>query len=692
MSEEQTSSITTMEFQYPNKLTIFALGCYLVMLGLFTLFYFGKMAETFSQLFWFIAIVYAILMFSPLLGLLLGPWKRKKTIILSESGITVRGRFTRWDEIEKIQDGPWSMRKSMVRIKLKKKERKFFSLETSRDYLDISPAPFIYRSVLPAILTIRPDIPVGRTTKRCIADPEWAVAPNRWLIASLLLVNIVLLCALLVSDFHNIHSYLIIAFLLFMITVIIAAIASIASNFLEMTPKDSFIKFALTCPMLLAYLILPFAISAAEYTSLQCMIIANLIALLMALLVLFAISNLNLRLQVVILCILAGVPTGIYEYQKSQQWSARDISSLLCGDDAVLAIWGNNGEKITAAWYKDNGCVIDTNTLKQMFLPTHKGKIYTIWLDERFLVRNVKSTDNDNNEPASELWVYDFAKQQEFQMPTSRKYSVGMRRPVDYTGQHLAWIDYQQNVQKLRFYNIETMVEDIDAIELPKDVNLSGGWPAWVGEKEIVVYANPADANCNKKRIVLWLNLANNQRQLFTSSQSYKNWYSITDFRYALGVNALDNERYSVVFVDIEKDDSTLMGGDNIPLEAPETRRLFHVVETKNGAYLATFEFADGKDKLLYRVSKGINVLGVSSTGKYILLGFDNFFNFPIYTVIDTVTGRRHKINLPGIFSLALSPRSIAPVPNASPFSPDEHWLKLETWKKTLLFEIPDKW
>jgi len=691
MSEEQTSAITRMEFNYPKKPWFFALSCHLVMLGLFTLFYSGKISGRFSKTYLIIAVSYAFLgIFSSCnLAALFG--KRKNAIALDENGLKVRDKFAKWEEIEKIKDGPWGMRKSVVRIKLKKKKMSFFNWETNPNVLTILPALFVYCNVLPAISTIRPDIPIGRITKKCIADPDWAVAPDRRSITFAILVNVVLSCALLVPRFQNIFDYVVIAGLFG----ISHNILNIASHSLGTTTKDSFIKFALTCPILLLAVIPLHAMAAVEYSVLEGLVITILLILFMAILALFTVKDLNYGLQLAILCILAGAPAGTYFYQKSQQWPVKDVSSLICGDNTTLTIWGNRGKNITAAWYDGNGCVIDTNTLKRTFLPAHNGKIYTVWLDERFLVRDVKSTDNDNNEPANGLWVYDFAKQQEFQMPTSRKYSVGSRRPVDYKGQHLAWIDYQQNVQKLRFYNIETMTEDIDVIELPEDVNLSGGKPRWLGEKEIAILASQANGECDKKRLVLWLNIENGQYRLFTSSQIYKNWYSTTDFRYALGVNDLGNDRYSVSFVDLEKNKTISLAGENIPLEAAEARRLFHVVETKTGTYLAMFEFTSCEDKLLCRVPVSMSVLGVSPTGKYVLLGFDKFLSFPIYTVINTENGKQHKIHLPG-FSGALSTQYIAKMPYFSRFSPDEHWLMLETLETerqlTLLIKIPDNW
>jgi hypothetical protein len=690
MSEEQTSTIAKMEFQYPKRPWFFALSCHLVMLGLFTLFYFGKISGQYSKLYFVIAVSYAFLGITSTCGLEILFGKQKKTIILDEEGIKFGNKSVKWEDIEKIKDGPWTMRKSMVRIKLKKKEKKFFSLtwKTSPVFLNIPPAIFVYRDVLPTILAVRPDIPVGKITKKCIASPEWAVAPERRSIVLAILISAGMFCALLIPRFQNIFDYMVIAALLGIAHSILQA-ASHSS--LGATTKDSFIRFALTCPILLISAAPLHALSVVEYSVLEGLVITTLLVLLMAILVLFAVKEMKLGLQAAILCVLAGVPTGTYIYQKSQQWPARDISSILCGDKLVLAVWGNSGKYITSAWYEGNGCVIDANTLKKVSLPSHDGKTLTIWLDERFMVRRIKSTDNDNNEPVNELWVYDFAKQQEFKMPASRRFSIGKRRQVDYTGRYLAWIDNEQNNHKLRIYNIETMTEDINAPALPSDVNLSAGQPNWVGEKEIAVF----NSNCEENRLALWLNIDNGQFRLYTSSQNYKNWYPTADFRYAIGANELKNEHYLVAFVDLEKDTSTPITGENIPLEAPEARRLFHVVETKTGAYLASFGYVDSEDKLLYRVSKEMSVLGVSPTGKYVLLGFDKFLNFPIYTVINTINGRRHKIHLPG-FTGALSASSIALMPYASRFSPDEHWLMLETIEmerhRTLLFEIPENW
>jgi hypothetical protein len=467
---------------------------------------------------------------------------------------------------------------------------------------------------------------------------------------------------------------------------------------LIITDRDKFLVFALHCSILVIFITLLRAFSQIEPIAAITLIMAVITASVLAFITLFAAKELTGGLQIAILCVLVGVPMGIYAYHRSQQWPARDITTLLCGDEVKVAVWGNSGGRLAGAWYDGNGCVIDANSLERRSVPPHDGKMLTVWLDERFLIRQVKPSDESKDGLIPELWVYDFAKQQDFQVPTSQIFSVGKRNPVDCSGRRLAWIDYEQQGQKLRFWNMETMQEDMKSRELPKDVNWVGGQAVWIGDKEIAICVERADDGRKdeyKRLFVLRMNLENEQQSLFKSSRKYEMWYPVGDFRYAFGINRLEDERYAVDFVDLEKDESKPVAGRDFPLEAMETKCAFHVVEKTVGAYLMRFKYERGEDEQLFRVPKGMNIQGVSPTGQYIMIGLSRFLSFPFYMVVDVKNGSRHRTYLPG-FSSSMTPEFTASVPGVSPFSSDERYFILRTfWTggyQTFLYEIPEKW
>jgi len=111
MVDEQKELVRELRFQYPARPWFFALSCHFVIFGIFTLFYFGKVSGQFSKLYWIITTGYIIIavITSCDISLLFG--RKNKTIILNEEGIKIKGKFVKWEEIEKIQEGPWSMRK-----------------------------------------------------------------------------------------------------------------------------------------------------------------------------------------------------------------------------------------------------------------------------------------------------------------------------------------------------------------------------------------------------------------------------------------------------------------------------------------------------------------------------------------------------------------------------------------------------
>jgi hypothetical protein len=696
VTDEQTLQDQEMEFHYPKNPWLFALFCHLIMLGLFTVFYYGKVPEEFKGGFSGFAFAYLMLV-----STVLWEWPAwikgtKKPILLGADGITATGKFAAWNEIEEVKHGPWFARYRVVRIKLKKQKRPFFefTFRPKPRVFNLPAYPFVYRELIPAIQAIRPELPVSKVIERAIADPEGSVEPRRWLVSVVIFANIAFLTVIFLPRFQN-----------FMAQVMVVSIwTTVGLNLYNLiglegrSNKERFIEFALLCPILVTFVVLLRAFSDASPIAAEAMIVATLTASVTAFFVLFAVKQLGLALQVVIVCILISVPMGVYAYQRSQQWPSKDINGLLFGDECKIAVWGNEGGVITTAWYDDEGCVVDSETLERRIMPIHNGKISVIWLNERFLIRRVAIENDSNSESVFELWVYDFEKLQEFKVPTSEQFSVGKQRPVDYTGRRLVWIDYEPDVQKIRFWNLEAMKEDIKSRELPRDVNWVGGRSAWLGRQELVVCVERADEERKDKTerlYVLRLNLEDGRQKLFKSSGKYKMWYPVGDFQYAFGINKLEHEGYLVDFVDLEKSDIKPLAGKGYPIEAPEEKYAFRVVKEANGSYLVRFEYENGEDKRVCRVPERMSVQGVSRTGRYVMVGSDEFFDFPVCMIIDVKNGRRHRINLSGI-SGARTPEFVAHMFGALPFSPDEHWFILETIGRggcqTFLFEIPDEW
>jgi hypothetical protein len=171
MSEEQTSAITRMEFKYPDKPWFFALTCHLVMLGLFTSLLFDEIPRRY-----YLGI---ISLYSFFISLVVSDWPARlagasKSIILETDGLRVGKKFAAWDEIKEIKPAIWPIRQGGIRIILKKQKEPFFkfAFKPEPKFLQVPAYPFVYLELIPAILVIRPDLPVSPVVKRAMATPS----------------------------------------------------------------------------------------------------------------------------------------------------------------------------------------------------------------------------------------------------------------------------------------------------------------------------------------------------------------------------------------------------------------------------------------------------------------------------------------------------------------------------------------
>ncbi|MBN2019377.1 MAG: hypothetical protein JW749_04055 [Sedimentisphaerales bacterium] len=697
MNEGQSSSAVDIEFRYPKLPWVFTLACHIVMLVFLIIFTFGEIP---LQFFWAYIVFIATYIF--IISVHVWDWMgwvagTRGPVIIGAEGIKVGEKFAEWDQIEEIKHGIWLNRTGGIRLKLKKEKRPFFEfiLKTKPKALFIQAYPFVYRELVPVIKTIRPDLSVSPIVERAMKNPEDSIAPRRWLLTIIFAANIALLTALLMPRFQSLIPYLFIAL---MLSLVGSYLKPWAFKLIQ-TERDKFIEFAFHCTILVYFGAGLRAFTPIEPIYVNTIIIMAITALLLASAVLFAVKELTNGLKIVILCVLAGVPTAAYAYNRSQEWPSKNISGLLCGDEIRAAVWGNCGRFFTTVSYEGRGCVIDAGTLERKFVLEHEGSVNTIWLDEKTLIRHVTLEDVNDDCLIRELWVYDFNQQQEFKVPTSRRFSIGARKPVDITSRRIAWIDYGQNVQTLRFYNIETMNEDMEAVELLKDVNWVGGKAEWISERELAVYvgrADEGDEEKNRRLYVLRMNLQNGSQVLWKSSQKYERLYPVNEFKNAFDVNELEKfEKYSSDFLSLREEKIIHVAGDDFPLEARQAGCAFYVVEGKTGAYLIKFDFGSGQARRLFSVPKAMRIQGVSSSGRFVLLGLSGFMDFPTYMVIDITGGKRHWIKLSGM-SFGSSSAWSASMPGRSPFSADEQWLILETFStggfQTVLYEIPEKW
>jgi hypothetical protein len=212
-----------------------------------------------------------------------------------------------------------------------------------------------------------------------------------------------------------------------------------------------------------------------------------------------------------------------------------------------------------------------------------------------------------------------------------------------------------------------------------------------------VVFLKKANrANCSESGTplnLLRITLGDEEYSVFTSSHRYDRWLPTRDFKYAFGLNTKDTWQYSVSVVNLKTDEAMQLPGESTPQMLPDSSCAFRVAERSGRRYLMRFEFTAQQDVPLCRVRAEIEVIAVSNSGSYALLGSPKLLSLPHYVVMHLPSGTKYQLRRPGSFGF-VSGEMIPYIPQASPFSPDERTLVLQASRGetvgTLLYTLPD--
>jgi hypothetical protein len=662
------TDVEDIEFVYPSKPWKLPLFCHLWFLSLFAYLYYGHVPDLFSPVYTSTVIGYLVVV-----SMWLWEWPARflgagKPIILSQSGITAIGRFAKWDDIKKIQHGPFFFfRHSVVYLKLKREKKSFFSISIRRRYLPLIGYPFVYEEVLPAILGYRPDVPVSAVVKRNMEAPENSRGLHTWFVLLLLTLYIILLYLISLDDFQTLIYYIIIG-------AILVLLSTGTSNFavpFATTNRERFIEFAINNMLLVGVAIKLFPFSTSDYIVMEVLITTAIFVCIMAIIILLTTDKLSALWQVCIIWVIVFSPICVYLYGKSQTWQSRDISHQLEKKDWNIPLWSFSGDYLTCLSYEENGFIIQVPSLKNVSVPEHIGRNRVVWLSNEFLLRTIESNDK------IQLWL------------------------ICHREKYLAWIDFEEDVNngEVRFWNLKENIEDVPPVSLPPEISWKSGQVVWLDQNKIAVCARIAKQKGKEegsKLAVLYSNLDGKERRLYVSSKRFGRWYPTMDCQYAFGVNSLEHDKYSVSFVNLTTDASIVLEGEDFPALVPWSNYALRITHNSGQPYLTRFEFNTLKDFPLYRVPDNTKVVTVSKTGKFVLLGLKkDIFTMPVFYVFHVPSGKKHKIHFAGM-GVFHSPQLCAIYPGASNFSPNERFLLLNIAQgldlKLLLYELPGSW
>lgn len=315
------------EFRYPREPWGFPLLCYTWLVALFAIQYYGHLTGEAGFTYWPGLIVLIVLVCVLVWHMPVSLFIKARPIILRQDGISVGKRFASWEAIEQIDGGPFMCRRRFACIKLRRKRGGLF--RSKRETLGIQGYPFVYRELIPAIVANHPDIDVSEYVRDLLREPEKAGAPRRWLVTFWLFVNSTLLAMTFLPSFQNFLAY-------FIIGCALITPSNLRDPALPIirTPKDRFIKFALSCPIIVGFSVQAYLFSTADRAGLELIVGTGIVISLAAMVVLFAVKELTGRVE---FCIVLAflIPLGFYQAEIGRRWEAKDIGNMLGGEDAV---------------------------------------------------------------------------------------------------------------------------------------------------------------------------------------------------------------------------------------------------------------------------------------------------------------------------------------------------------------------
>jgi len=676
-----------LTFRYPTAPQAIQLFCWALMLVVFWVVYWGEMPLRGVCSLAAVSVYWLFVGCSNIWTWALSFWLRSNRLILDKKGITVGRRFIAWEDITEIGRPRSLAGRAFVRIKDSSPKRSFFDLRacfaTRGGPIYLQGYPFVYRYVMPAILSARPDLEVPPFIQRLMKAPEQAMEPRGWLVFSALSVTVALLAAASSTHGRDMFTHVGIAAALLFVP---GVVGGLAVPWVK-DARGGLVKAALCSPVLVGVAMFMASLGIGKYAALQTLIATSLTMLLAAALVFSLTHRFQTGHQLAVVLLVLAVPLTVYTAVTSAEWPHTDLSPWLSALDIV--IWGDDGVYVTTKFSKDSPPVFHLPSMTKVQVPGHGVDAAVLWLNKRHLIRRVEAPGGD------ELWVFNLERKTEFKLPTAKNWRVGYLQPVEAGGHRLAWLDCggQWQVRRLRVWNLMTRREVRPPILMPAHVEGADCSVDWIDADNVAVHW----VDQNGRLHVLRCNIRTGRTKAMTSAHQYDRWIRIKGFDYAFGVTERGSERCLLTFVRLQTDKAVVLNGiGGYPGLAPDAECSYRVRDLQGKRVLSRFDFMTAKETTVCSVPGHLGLVGVCRSGRTVLLG-PSWNGMQDYLVVDVPTSKKHAIRLAGI-ALPGGAKLLASMPNCSPLSPHGRRIAfcvpgvLGTSGRVVLYTIPHDW
>ena len=608
-------------------------------------------------------------------------------VVMNDEGIRFRRRFMRWTEIERIEP----CFNTILLLGPKGPKVKFFSFSVypERRSITLPGDPSLYWTVLPAIVSRRPDVQVSKAVRRRMAGPERNPRARRLSILAALCLNAAtLLLAYFVSCQGLTRTGLLVIAPLSLLPLVSAILLSV------FWPTTAQLTTA-TCSF--TYMVVVASVSnlfhIAPVWSLHALIAAAGIVNAAGFVVALAPHWFNRWTKGAVLALLIGLPAAIGFQGRATVWPRRDIGHLMTGDVA-FPIWGRSGKYLCPRFDDDkpSTAVLEFPSLSPVPVAAHTDAM-VVYLDRDCLIRRVRIDDD------RAVYVHSFQTGDEIKLPA--RYARVLTGPSP-DGRLLVWSgkDDCNDVSSLYVHDLTGDRHNQPIAQPPEMKDLYVLQAAWRDSQTFVLVAKSRageDPNGVDGMLHRWgVNPANGEFQHTTPAAGFGEWRVSPDCRHAFGLEPTDPDAPPLCYVDLNTGGRVVLTPDAEPVWQGDSTFAFRLIRTHDGTFLARFDVNGKREQLLHRVDDKLTLCDVSPQGRFALYSRSGTIVWQNVMIQDIASGKSHRLYVPGLTLISDHLRSFRST--LSSWSPDDRHLLLASLRMpaaeqtVLLYTVPDNW
>jgi len=691
-------------FLYPRIRSVFPLVCGLLPPGAAALMYLpytsGSVLTSLAAFLLAMAVAALLPVSIPFLT------SRTRKISLNDEGISVGKKFARWEEITEVRKG--RLRARPVELVLGGRDLgsswwpRRFGRRPPR--LCLLSYPFVFREVLPAVLSRCPNVTVSDRLRSAMAGLASDAHGPRWSAAILAAMALMLVTIPFLARYCDPLPCM----MIFFVGMALLFYAAQTAQGLACTPEHQLVAVMFSSWLLPLWLPMVHGWLDAPACAMDVSVAVTVTLFLAAATVAGLRMKLNGLGKAAIVAIVVAVGVFVYRRQIKSVWPRTEITHLVGKGAHFLPFrWSQDGARCVASSASggkgEEQRVVDTEALQSIPLPVHSGGQFVWWLDRSCAIRTV----SDGNGP---VWVlYRFADRREVRLAAGRYVGVSSRRCVWPNTSRVCWLESPDdgNTFELKTYDLEADRPETLDIAWPKEDRIDWRACDWLDDRTLGVQGLQPDGNgngseCAPKRLhILRVDCHDRTVQHSVAAGKFLKWRVSPDYRHVFAGGRDGQGGSGVYYLDLQTGRTSPLGGGDVPVWQADGRYAYRTARIgEAGTWLCRFDPSDGTWTRRLRIPENMELAALSPRGRVAILSFRGHRLWPL-VVADVGSGKRHRLAtsvMSGFLGTGFLSSWQEQFPHVSLFSGDERRFLLQSLDvstgllRSYLYTLPDDW